>query len=135
MQYLLDTNTCIAAMRNHPLVARRLLALNPGDCGISTITAYELFTGVEKCADPTQERRKVELFLQMVSLLPFDSIAAVEAARIRAALEKLGHTIGPYDLLLAGHALSLRLILATNNTGEFLRVRGLTVEDWQCPAP
>lgn len=48
MRFLLDTNTCIAAMKHHPLVMARLAALAPGDCAIST---YELQTGVVKCAD------------------------------------------------------------------------------------
>lgn len=72
MKYLLDTNTCIAAMRNHPLVVQRLSAVTPGDCAISTITAYELFTGVAKCADPARERAKVERLLNTVCQLPFD---------------------------------------------------------------
>jgi tRNA(fMet)-specific endonuclease VapC len=104
VKYLLDTNTCIAAMRNHALVVRRLSALAPSDCAVSTITAYELFTGVEKCADPARERLKIERLLNAVCQLPFDSAAAAEAARVRGTLEALGQPIGPYDMLLAGHA-------------------------------
>ena len=48
MRYLLDTNACIAVMRNHAKVVQRLSAVSPGDCAISTITSYELDTGVEK---------------------------------------------------------------------------------------
>jgi tRNA(fMet)-specific endonuclease VapC len=101
VKYLLDTNLCVAAMRNHPLVLQRLSALAPGECEISSITAYELFTGIEKCSDPARERPKVERLLQIVGQLPFDSAAASEAARIRGVLEKTGQSIGPYDMLLA----------------------------------
>jgi predicted nucleic acid-binding protein len=55
VRYLLDTNTCIAAMRNDALVVTRMAALTPGDCAISTITSYELYTGIAKCADPAKE--------------------------------------------------------------------------------
>ena len=48
MLYLLDTNTCIDVMRNHPHVVDRMSALAPGDCAISTITSYELYTGIAK---------------------------------------------------------------------------------------
>lgn len=116
MKYLLDTNTCIAAMRNHPQVVQHLKILSPDDCVISTITLYELLTGVAKCADPARERSKVERLLQVIGPLPFDAGAAAEAARIRAALESQGQTIGPYDLLLAGQARSLQLSLVTANT-------------------
>lgn len=32
--------------------------------------------------------------------------------------------------MIAGHAKSRGLILVTNNTGEFTRVKGLQLEDW-----
>jgi hypothetical protein len=38
MRYLLDTNTCIAAMRHHAPVLQRLAAVAPADCAISSIT-------------------------------------------------------------------------------------------------
>jgi len=62
-------------------------AVAPGDSAISTIAAYELYTGVEKCANPARERTKVELLLTTVWELPFDADAAREAAKVRALLE------------------------------------------------
>ena len=35
---------------------------------------------------------------------------------VRAKLETAGTPIGPYDLLIAGHALALGVVLATGNT-------------------
>jgi tRNA(fMet)-specific endonuclease VapC len=128
--HLLDTNTCIAVMRGHPVAVQRLAAVAPGDCVISTVTAYELYTGVEKCANPAQERSKVELLLATVREMPFDPDAARESARVRALLESQGQPIGPYDTLLAGQALASSLILVTANTREFGRVPGLTLENW-----
>jgi tRNA(fMet)-specific endonuclease VapC len=131
MQYMLDTNTCIAAMRNVAKVVSRLAAQTPGDCAISTIVGYELFTGVEKCADPAKESAKVELLLATITELAFDADAARESGRIRAILESQGCMIGPYDVLVAGHAMSLGLVLVTANTTEFMRVPGLRLENWQ----
>ncbi len=131
MRFLLDTNTCIAAMRHHALVVARMQALLPGDCAISTITSYELFTGVAKCAKPASERAKVESLLNTIAEIAFDADSAREAARIRAELETRGTTIGPYDLLLAGQSIAAGLTLVTHNTPEFARVTGLTLEDWQ----
>ena len=129
-RYLLDTNTCIAVMRSHPIAVQRMAAVAPGDCAISTVTAYELYTGVEKCTNPAQERSKVELLLTTVCEMSFDPDAAREAARVRALLESQGQPIGPYDLLLAGQALAHPLILVTDNTREFGRVPGLTLGNW-----
>jgi predicted nucleic acid-binding protein len=77
-------------MRHHALVLQRLSVLVPSDCAISTVTAYELYTGIEKCANPTKELAKVNLFLATVSELGFDTQAAREAAQIRALLESQG---------------------------------------------
>lgn len=130
--YLLDTDTCIRAMRGSSArTAAAMARRDPADIAVSSVTSYELFTGVEKCADPVRERSKVEQLLNTVRQVDFDLSAAKEAARIRAVLERQGEMIGPYDVLLAGHAVSLSLTLVTSNTNEFARVAGLSWEDWQ----
>jgi len=133
MRYLLDTNICIAAMRNHAGVVAHMSGQAPDACAISTITSYELYTGVKKCNDPAREGAKVAILLTTVRELPFDSYAAQEAATIRALLELRGQAIGPYDVLLAGHALAAGLILVTDNTAEFARVPGIVLENWKTP--
>jgi len=54
----------------------------------------------------------------------------MEAAKIRAVLEKRGKGIGPYDTLIAGHALAAGARLVTANTREFGRAPGLKLENW-----
>lgn len=131
MIYLLDTNVCIAAMRGNAEVSQRLAACTPDDCGISTVSIFELFAGVRRCADPVKEERKVLAFVQPLHLLPFDWDSALKTAEIRWELEKIGKVIGPYDLQIGGQALALDLTLVTHNTREFRRVPGLRIEDWQ----
>ena len=131
MRYLLDTNTCVDVMRNQRNVVNRMSGVAPGDSVISTITSYELYTGIAKCASPDKEQAKVDLLLRTVIELPFDQTAAREAGRIRGLLESRGEMVGPYDVLLAAHALAAGLILVTANTNEFQRVPGLTVENWR----
>jgi tRNA(fMet)-specific endonuclease VapC len=41
--------------------------------------------------------------------------------------------IGANDLLIAAHARALGLTLVTNNTSEFERVKGLSIENWTLP--
>lgn len=130
MKVLLDTNTCIALMKGREKAVQQLQMLHPSDCAISTVTSYELFTGVLKCQNPVREREKVLRLMAVLRVLPFDEAAAAKAAEVRAHLESIGKVCGPYDMLLAGHALSLGLRVATNNVGEFSRVPGLQVEDW-----
>jgi predicted nucleic acid-binding protein len=80
-------------MRHDALVVQRMASVAPANCAISTITTYELYTGVEKCAEPARELAKLKLLLATVRP------AAMEAARIRALLESQGCMIGAYDVL------------------------------------
>ena len=63
-------------------------------------------------------------------MLAFDHAATLEAAKVRAKLEKKGKGIGPYDTLIAGHSLSVGARLITANIREFGRVPGLKLENW-----
>lgn len=130
MKVMLDTNVCIALMRGHPEAVKHLTRFSPEDCAISSVTSYELFTGVEKAREPRRESSKVQRLVSVVRVVAFDEVAAQHAAQIRVGLEKTGQTCGPYDLLLAGHARSLGWLFATNNVREFSRVSGLLIEDW-----
>jgi tRNA(fMet)-specific endonuclease VapC len=131
MSYLLDTNVCVDVLKGHPNVCAHLQMLSPAECAISAITAFELATGVRRCSQPERERKKLEKLFAVVAVLPFDAAAADEAARIRQELESAGQKIGPFDLLIAGQALSTRLILVSNNTREFARIASLRLSDWR----
>jgi tRNA(fMet)-specific endonuclease VapC len=96
----------------------------------STITLFELTTGVLKSRYPLRDREALELMIEDLTILDFTPRDAKEAAVIRADLENQGTKIGPYDLLIAAIAKSNDLTLITNNTREFKRVNGLRVENW-----
>lgn len=49
---------------------------------------------------------------------------------ITSALAAVGTPIGTNDTAITGHAIAADAILVTNNTREFERVAGLTLEDW-----
>jgi tRNA(fMet)-specific endonuclease VapC len=130
LTYLLDTNTCIYAIKRGPVVLRRLQEHSPDDLGVSAITVAELWFGAAKSSRPQKTRASVDAFLKPFEILPFASEAADEYAQIRAQLEKAGLPIGERDLLIAAIARSRRLTVVTHNVREFSRVNGLKVEDW-----
>jgi tRNA(fMet)-specific endonuclease VapC len=72
----------------------------------------------------------MENMLAAIEVLPLEAEAQRHYADIRLRLERSGQPIGPNDLLIAAHARSLGLTLVTDNTGEFSRVPGLSVENW-----
>jgi tRNA(fMet)-specific endonuclease VapC len=131
MTYLLDTDTCVDLLRGHPKVIAHLSAVSPAECAVSSVTAFELAAGVLRCSRPDEERRKVLRLFSLVTVLPFGIEAGIEAARIRYELETAGQKIGPYDLLIAGHAIREGCTLVTHNTREFARVGSLRLKDWR----
>ena len=130
LRYLLDTNLCIRVLRDRPAVVRQRFNLEADGLAISSIVLTELLHGAAKSARPVENRNEVEKFAARLDVLPFDARAADHAADIRANLERRGQTIGAYDLLIAGHARSLGLVVVTGNLAEFQRVEGLRCEDW-----
>ncbi|MFT4030493.1 MAG: type II toxin-antitoxin system VapC family toxin [Protaetiibacter sp.] len=130
IRYLLDTNIVVSVLRSRPEPLRLKLGGQTGRLGVSAVTVSELHYGVERSARPAQNRRAVEELLGLVVVLPFDEVAAIHAAEIRAQLAAHGTPIGGYDVLIAGHARSQGLTVVTNDVREFDRVPGLVVEDW-----
>ena len=130
MKFLLDSDTCIAAMRGREGAVNKVASLPPDDCRVSTVTVYELSVGVAKCREPQKEAAKVARFLASVHVLPLDTESARRAGALRATLEKQGRAIGPYDVLLAGQALAHGFTVITGNRAEFSRVEGLQLEGW-----
>lgn len=131
MKYMLDTNICIYMIRNsHSAIVERIHQHMIDGLCISAITLSELMYGVENSSFPDRNRQALLQFLSIVEVLDFTQDVSIEYGRIRADLSKKGTPIGSMDMLIAAHALSEDLILVTNNTREFSRVRGLLLENW-----
>ena len=128
---LLDTNVVIHYLKGDPAIVARIHNASRGELAIPAIVVYELEYGTLRAKLGARRRRELEAGLQYIQNVPFDSAAAMAAARIRVELEKRGLTIGPLDLLIAGTAVSRGAALVTNNTAEFSRVPGLRVLDWK----
>lgn len=130
MPFLLDSDTCIYALKQNRKVLDQLLSKSREEILISVITEGELRTGVAKSASPIKTLRLVENFLRPLGILEFTSDDAIAYAHIRARLERAGTPIGPLDTLIASQAMARDLILVSNNEREFRRVAGLRLENW-----
>ena len=130
MKFLLDTDTCIYALKQHPDVTQRLLSTRREDVGVSVVTEAELRTGAAKSSAPSKTLRLVEAFLRPLIVIEFTSQDAIAYAQIRAKLERAGTPIGPLDTIIAGQAVARNLTLVSNNEREFRRVSGLRMENW-----
>jgi tRNA(fMet)-specific endonuclease VapC len=127
--YMLDTDSVSFALRGGGRVGTRLLACKPSEISISSITLAELRYGAE-----AKRSRKlhsiISTFTDAVTVIAFDQSAANQFATVAVSLARRGEPIGTFDTLIAAHALSLGLILVTNNVRHFRRVAGLKTDNW-----
>ena len=131
MSYLIDTNTCIYIIKKKPQsTLERLHQISLSQLSVSVITVAELAYGVRKSSFPDKNKIALNEFLTPISILNFDYAAAIQYGIIRNELERKGTPIGPLDMLIAAHAISMKLILVTNNVREFNRIDGLLMENW-----
>lgn len=128
MKFLLDSNAVIGLLAGKASLTKRVRRHTPQDFGISAIAAHELFYGACKSGRKAHSLDVVEAL--QFEVVEFDQDDSRQAGAIRAALATAGTPIGPYDVLIAGQAQARDLILITHNTGEFSRVNGLRIEDW-----
>jgi tRNA(fMet)-specific endonuclease VapC len=130
----LDTNAVIAVLNNRsaPVRTRIDAAIGlGGTLAMSSIVLFELRYGAAKSARPARNAQRIVDFLAgPIEILPFESGDAEEAGDIRAALERAGTPIGPYDVLVAAQARRRNALLVTANGREFARVPRLKFEDW-----
>jgi len=132
-EYMLDTNICSFLMRDQASVWANLLSAvaQGADIVISAIVYSELLDGVNgPKASPKVATLLEALLLRLDGVASWDRAAADKTAAIRRTLRLSGTPIGLSDSAIAGHAVSRDAILVTNNTREFGRVKGLTLEDW-----
>ena len=125
-RYMLDTNVLIHAMRGtDDGLIERMEACLAGELVISAITLGELEHGWRAGHG---DRGASEPFLALVPVLPFDAVAAAGFGAVMAGLPKPKRRT--YDRQIAGHALSLGLIVVTSDASGFADIVALQVEDW-----
>jgi tRNA(fMet)-specific endonuclease VapC len=130
LKYMLDTNILIYAMKNRPAHVKKRFNQHAGQMCISSISLGELVFGAEHSLQVERNLADIEMMIAQLEVLPFGMIEANHFGRIRSELYRIGQPIGPYDMMIAGHARATGMILVTNNEKEFARVKGLLIENW-----
>jgi len=99
------------------------------NCFISEITLAELKYGVENSQNKDKNQKVLEKFLSAIQILPiYESLDIY--AKEKARLKKVGKTVDDFDLLIGATAVCYKLIMVTNNTSHFERIKNIKLEDW-----
>ena len=128
-QYLLDTNICIYYIKGLYDLKSKFEEVGPENCFISEITLAELKFGVAKSKAKEKNQKALDNFLSGIQLLPIFPALDIYAEE-KARLQKSGKIIDDFDLLIGATAVSFDLMMVTNNTNHFNRIKDIQLEDW-----
>ncbi|TVZ26542.1 tRNA(fMet)-specific endonuclease VapC [Gillisia sp. Hel_I_86] len=129
MKYLLDTNICIHFFRGKFNLIEKFQEVNLDNCAISEITLAELIFGAENSSNSKKNLKLIDNFSEQVKILPiFNSINIYAKEKVR--LRKKGEMISDFDLLIGSTAIANELIMVTENTKEFKRIKEIKIENW-----
>ena len=128
---IIDTNIISAFMRGNPKVIRKIEEyLEEHDTlTISVITYYEITRGIKALSSDAKVRAFHE-FMSVCNIEAIDSMVAVKAADIYDELRRAGKLVEDADILIAATALKHGMVVVTDNTQNFKRIKGLKVENW-----
>jgi tRNA(fMet)-specific endonuclease VapC len=126
--FLIDTNIAIHARDGSEPVLDKLVE-HSGAVLLSALSLAELQRGVYKSPEYSALRRaRLNTLLEGLSVAPFDSAAAEAYGWIIA---QIGWSRSrDMDRLIAAHALAIQCVLVTANVADYVRVPGLTIENW-----
>lgn len=129
-RYLLDTNICIALLKNKNGVREKIKTVGLSNCFISEITVAELFYGASKSQQKEQQIEDVYFILDKFKVIPiFNSLETY--GDIKSHLELSGLRKDDFDLLIGATAIHNGYIMVTGNVKHFECMPGITIENWQ----
>ncbi|AKH62591.1 MULTISPECIES: type II toxin-antitoxin system VapC family toxin [Photorhabdus] len=128
-RYMLDINVIGHLIREHHSVVQHVLSVPMSSLCISAITKGELLFGLARRPEAKRLHTAVREFLRRVDVLPWDSSIAECYGTARTEMERQGRILTPLDLLIAVHAINMKMVLVTNDHA-FQYVQGLHIEDW-----
>ncbi|MCC5634461.1 type II toxin-antitoxin system VapC family toxin [Nostoc sp. CHAB 5844] len=132
MGYLLDTCVISDCVKGEENTLKRLKLTSRAEIFVSSLIVMEVKYGL--AINPQRAvkiQSIIETLLNSITILPFDSKEAEQAAQIRSLLKLAGLPIGAYDVLIAATAVINNHILVTSNVREFQRVPNLQIENWR----
>lgn len=129
---IVDTDVLIDVMQdNDPAQQKtRNLEKQHVPLRISSVSQFELYHSVERVADSSERRRRIENVLETKQVYPADSAVMKKAGRIDGRLASEGQAIGIGDTIIAATALVHEEPILTRNIAHFERVDGLDIESY-----
>jgi predicted nucleic acid-binding protein len=135
---VLDTNVLLALMRTEA-EARVVNWLDSQPSALiwtTSVTLFELIAGIEVLPRGRRRSQLKDGLARVVEnviehrVLPFDTVAAEEAAVLMASRRRAGRMIELRDTMIAGIAIARRATLATRNIRHFDDLPVSLIDPW-----
>ena len=131
MKYLLDTNICIFLLRGRREIAEKIDEAGIENCCISEITKAELLLGLKLAGNRLSARAVDSTYAFINSMRTLPISPAIESfVDNKARLMKDGNVLEDFDLLIGCTAVSMNLVMVTDNISHLNRIEGIRIEDW-----
>lgn len=127
-KYLLDTDICIALIKNRGGIREKIIEVGFGNCCVSDITLAELYYGAAKSERP-EHYDDVAFIAGHFEVVPIGP-SLKEYGRTKWILEKQGTPLGDFDLLIGTSSVQQNLIMVTHNQRHYARIPDIQLEDW-----
>jgi tRNA(fMet)-specific endonuclease VapC len=129
-EFMLDTNIVSTFIHARSQKLDRQIAETTSEAlCVSIITFGETAFGLAKRPGATKLATAANNLFSKIKILEFDFNAGATYGSLRALMEKRGTPLGPLDMLIAAHAVSVGATLVSNDRA-FRMVPNLQVEDW-----
>jgi tRNA(fMet)-specific endonuclease VapC len=126
---IIDTDILIDFLRNKKDAVAFITQLEEKKTILSTtaVNVFELYYGAHKSKQSAQTLQATKKLLDRLVLFPLTPRSAQRAGFIYAELESEGQPIGLRDTFIAAIDLTRKCSVVTRNTGNFNKIKGLTV--------
>ncbi|HAG50538.1 MAG TPA: VapC toxin family PIN domain ribonuclease [Deltaproteobacteria bacterium] len=129
---LLDTDILSELFKGHSLVKAKAAEYigRHKRLTISQIAKYEILKGLKS----KKAFKQIEIFNRFCSVnivFPITDDVIGKASDIYAELKEEGSLISDADILVAATAIVNNLVLVTNNTNHFSRIKKLQLDNWK----
>jgi tRNA(fMet)-specific endonuclease VapC len=134
VRLLLDTNVVSELTRPLPhagVIAR--FEEHQARLGLPAPVLHEVRYGAQRLPEGARRTRLlafIDSALLTLPVLPYDRVAALRHATLRADAERSGRPLPLVDSQIAAIALACGCKLVTRNTRDFEGIAGLELDDW-----
>ena len=126
---LLDTNIVVAYFNGDEQVVSKVVE-KINKITLPALVIAELDYGAKASHNSTRNLAKLNQFIELVNVVPFDIACARMLGTIKSRLRKLGKPTGEVDAMIAATAMVHKAELVTGNIRHFQNIDGLKINSW-----